>query len=74
MYSWSVNTSATLIFPRFLILRKYYSDIHNYGTAASSTGKLFKPSFRTNLYGKKCTTKSAVIAWNKIQIAFGDVI
>ena len=29
------------------------SDMHNYNTAASSTGKLFKPSFRTSEYGKK---------------------
>ena len=50
------------------------SDIHNYNTAASSTGKLFKPSFRTNLYLKNCTTISAVNAWNKIQTAFGNVI
>ena len=28
------------------------SDMHNYNTAASSTGKLFKPSFRTSVYGK----------------------
>ena len=42
------------------------SNIHNYNTAASSTGKLFKPSFRTNLYGKNLITVSAVNAWNKI--------
>ena len=48
------------------------SDIHNYNTAASLTGKLFKPSFRTILYGKKIL--SAVNAWNKIQTVFGDVI
>ena len=29
-----------------------YSDIHNYNTAASYAGKLFKPSFRTSPYGK----------------------
>ena len=50
------------------------SDIHNYNTSASSTGKLFKPSFQTNLYGKNSITISAVNAWNKIQTAFGDVI
>ena len=38
------------------------------------TGKLFKPSFRTILYGKNYITLSAVNAWNKIQTAFGDVI
>ena len=29
-----------------------YSNMHNYNTAASLTGKLFKPSFRTILYGE----------------------
>ena len=48
--------------------------MHNYNTAASSTGKLFKPSFQTNLYEKYFTTISAVNAWNKIQTAFGNVI
>ena len=47
---------------------------YNYNTAASSTGKLYKPSFRTNLYGKNSITISAVNSWNKIQIAFGDLI
>ena len=50
------------------------SDIHNHNTAASSPGKLFKPSFQTNLYGKNSITISAVNAWNKIQTAFGAVI
>ena len=48
--------------------------IHRYNTAASSTGKLFKPPFRTNLYGKNSVTISAVNAWNKIQTAFENVI
>ena len=48
-------------------------DVHNNNTAASSTGKLFKLSFQTNLYGKNPITISAVNAWNKIQAALGDV-
>ena len=40
----------------------FCSDIHNYNTAASSKDKLFKPSFRTNLYGKNSITISAVNA------------
>ena len=50
------------------------SDMHNYNTAASLTGKLFKPSFRTILYRKKSITLSAVNAWNKIRTGSGDVI
>ena len=65
------NNILPSIFGSWFTLR---SDIHNYNTAASSTGQLFKPSFRTNLYGKNSITISAVNAWNKIQIAFGDVI
>ena len=40
-------------------------------TDVSSTGKLFKPSFWTNLFGK--FSISAVNAWNNIVTAFGDV-
>ena len=49
------------------------SDIHNYNTAASSSGKLFKPSFQTNLYEKSSITVSAVNAWNNIPTVFGNV-
>ena len=52
----------------------FCSDIHDYNTATSSTSKVFKPSYRTNLHGKNSITISAVNAWNKIQTAFGDVI
>ena len=49
-------------------------DIHNYNTSASSTGKLLKPPFLINLYGKYSIIISAVSAWNKMETAFGDVI
>ena len=77
MYSWSVNTSIIYYhqFSHFVLhCFTLCSDMRNYNTAASLTGKLFKPSFRTILYGKKSITLSAVNAWNKIQTAFGDVI
>ena len=65
------NNILPSIFNNWFIL---CSDMHNYNTAASLTGKLFKPSFRTILHGKNYVTLSAVNAWNKIQTAFGDVI
>ena len=66
------NNILPSIFDKWFTLR---SDIYNYNTAASSTGKLFKPSFRTNLYGKNSMTIiSAVNAWNQIQTASGNVI
>ena len=65
------NNILPSIFDNWFIL---CSDMHNYNTAASLTGKLFNASFRTILYGKNSITLSAVNAWNKIQTAFGDVI
>ena len=65
------NNILPSIFDKWFTLCSY---IHNYNTAASSTGKLFKSSFRTNLYGKNSVTISAVNAWSKIQTAFGNVI
>ena len=46
-----------------------FSDMHTYNTAASLTGRLFKPSFRTILNQKNSITLSAVNVWNKIQKA-----
>ena len=74
MYSWSVSTSI-IHYHQFSTTGSHFVLIkHNYNTAASLTGKLFKPSFRTILYGKNSIILSAVNAWNKIQTAFGDVI
>ena len=52
----------------------YCSNIHNYETTSSATCKLFKPSFRTNLYGKNSITVNAIDAWNKAQTSLGDTI
>ena len=49
----------------------FCSNVHNYETTSSAACKLFKPSFRTNLYGKNSTT---VNAWNKAQTSLGDTI
>ena len=49
-------------------------NIHNYETTPSTTCKLFKPSFRTNLYGKNSITINAIDAWNKPQTSLGDTI
>ena len=37
-------------------------DVHNHDAAAFSLGKLCKPSFQTNLYGKNSITMDAVNA------------
>ena len=43
----------------------FCSNINNYETTSSTTCKLFKPSLRTNLYGKNSITVNAIDAWNK---------
>ena len=52
----------------------FCSNIHNYETTSSATCKLFKLSFRTNLYGKNSITVNAIDAWNKAQTSLGDTI
>ena len=52
----------------------FCSDVHNYGTTSSATCKLFKRSFRTNLYGKNQITVNAIDAWNKAQTSLADTI
>ena len=74
MYSWLVNTLRIYNHQFLTNGSQFAPKIHNYNTAASSTGKLFKSSFWTNLYGKNSITVSGVNARNKIQTVFGEVI
>ena len=74
MYSQSVNNSV-IYYHQFLTTGSHFVlIIHNYNTAVSSTGKLFKPKSRTDLHGKNSMIINGVNSWNKIQIAFGDLI
>ena len=43
----------------------FCSEIHNYDTALSSADELFKPSYRTDSYGKNSIIVSAINCWNK---------
>ena len=52
----------------------FCSTIHNYETTSSTTCKLFKPSFLTDLYGKNSITVNAIDAYNKAQTSLGDFI
>ena len=52
----------------------FCSNIHSYETTSSATCKLFKPSSRTNLYGKNSITVNAIDTWNKAQTPLGDSI
>ena len=52
----------------------FCSNIHNYETTSSATCKLFKPSLRTNIYGKNPITINATNAWNKTKASLGNTI
>ena len=52
----------------------FCSTIHNYETTSSTTCKLFKPSFLTNLYGKNSITVNAIDVCNKAQTSLGVFI
>ena len=48
----------------------YGSDVHNYQTVSPTADKIFKPSYRTDSYGKYSVTIGAINSWNKIQHQF----
>ena len=52
----------------------FFFFFHNYETTSSTTCKLFKPSFLTNLYGKNSITVNAIDPWHKAQISLSDTI
>ena len=60
--------------PVFNKLLPFYSDIHNYETASSTTSNSFKPSFQTNSNGRSSNIVSAINSWNKPQNTFSDVM
>ena len=45
----------------------FCSDIHKYDTVSSSADKLFKPSYRTDSYGRNSVIIGAINCWNKMQ-------
>ena len=49
------------------------SDVHNYQTVSSTVDKIFKPSYRTDSYGKNSITIGAINSWNKIQHQFSNL-
>ena len=68
------NFINSLLPPVFNNWFTFCFNIHNYETTSSATCELFKPSFRTNLYGKNSNTIHAFDAWNKAQTSLGDTI
>ena len=51
----------------------FCSDVHNYVTVSSTSDKLFKPSDRTDSYGKNSITLGAINSWNKTQYQFSNL-
>ena len=62
--SKSINNLLPPIFKNWFI---FCLENHNYDTVSSSTNKLFKPSCRTDSYGKNSIIVSAINCWNKTQ-------
>ena len=53
--------------PNFKRWFNFCSDNQNYQTFSSSSDKIFKPSFSTDLFGKYSMTIGAINSWNKTQ-------
>ena len=62
--SKSINNLQPPIFKNWFI---FCSDIHKYDTVSSSADKLFKPSYRTDSYGRNSVIIGAINCWNKMQ-------
>ena len=82
-FSDKVHLENVLLIIKFInsllppVLKNWFtfcSNVHNYESTSSASCKVFKPSFRTNLYGKKSITVNAIDAWNKAQTSLGDTI
>ena len=54
-----INSLLPPVFNNWFTFR---SNVHNYETTLSATCKLFKPSFRTSIYGKNPITVNAIEA------------
>ena len=62
--SKSFNNLLPPVFKSWLI---FCSNIHNYQKVSSTADKIFKPSYRTDSYGKNSVTIGAINSWNKTQ-------
>ena len=67
------NKSFNNLPPIFKSWFNLCSDLHNYHTVSSTADKIFKPSYRTDSYGKNSITLGAINSWNKTQHQFSDL-
>ena len=66
----SFNSLLPPIFESWFI---FCSDDHNYQTVSSTADKIFKPSYRTDSYGKNSITIGVINSWNKTQHQFSNL-
>ena len=62
-----------LLPPVFKSWFSFWSDVHNYQTVSSTTDKIFKPSYRTDSYGKNSVTIGVINSWNNTQYQFNNL-
>ena len=62
-----------LLSPIFKSWFTFCSEVRNYQTISSTADKIFKPSYRTDSYGKKSITIGAINSWNKTQHQFSNL-
>ena len=62
--SKSINNLQPPVFKNWFI---FFSNIHKYDTVSCSADKLFKPSYRTDSYGRNSVIIGAINCWNKMQ-------
>ena len=62
-----------LLPPIFKSFFTFCSDVHNYQTVSSTSDKIFKPSYRTDSYGKNSVTMAAINSWYKTQHQFSNL-
>ena len=62
-----------LLPPIFKSWFTFCSDVHNYQTVSSTADKIFKPSYRTDSYGRNSFTIGAINSWNETQHQFSNL-
>ena len=69
-----INKSLNnLLPPIFKNWFTFCSDVHNYQTVSSTSDKIFKPSYRTDSFGKHSITIGAINSSNKTQHQFRNL-
>ena len=68
-----INKSFNNLPPIFKSWFTFCSDVHNYQRVSSTADKIFKPSCKTDSYGKNSITIGAINSWNETQHQFSNL-